>query len=65
MSDTKDCKCGKKMILKKTGIALDSMPPIYPRVWWCGGCGHQEDGPSERGRTQKERDMERWEEANT
>ena len=56
-------KCGKQMILTGTGITLTSYPPQYPQVWWCG-CGHQEPGPTLRGKTEEEVRREAWERAN-
>lgn len=62
--ETKLCKCGKKMILISTGVVLTSYPPIYPRNWWCGGCGNREPGPAERGETTEELNMRSWQKAN-
>ena len=56
-------KCGKWMILTGTGRVLTSYPPQYPQVWWCG-CGHQEQGPILRGKTDEEMRREEWERAN-
>lgn len=63
-TETKPCQCGKKMILISTGIVLTCYPPIYPRIWWCGGCGAKEEGTPVRGETVEGKNMRLWKEAN-
>lgn len=57
----KPCECGRKMVLERTGVVLDSYPAIYPTVYKCYGCGRIEDGPSIREKTQEQINRERWE----
>jgi ribosomal protein L37AE/L43A len=54
MTDTKPCPCGHKMIRRYAG---------YVSYWWCGGCGHTEDGGVEHGKTEDELAMAEWQEA--
>lgn len=64
MMETKDCECGKKMILVGTGIVLTSIPLQYPQEWWCGGCKRKEDGTTIIEKTFEQIIMDRWEQAN-
>ncbi len=61
---TKPCQCGKKMILRKTGMCLTTYPAQYPTYWFCAGCGTREEGPTLRDKTDLEIETEAWEEAN-
>lgn len=46
--EPKQCPaCGKKMLLRFTGVVLACYPPIRQRGWRCG-CGHREAGPDYR-----------------
>lgn len=36
-------RCGKKMVMKMSGVVYTSNPPQEDFVWWCG-CGHTEAG---------------------
>ncbi len=60
--ETKSCACGKRMILRRTGNALLSMPPQWVREWWCA-CGRTEPAEPERDLHPRNVLMKQWEEA--
>lgn len=64
-TDTKPCKCGKKMIKRFSGMVLMSNPPQYPWDWWCGGCGTHERGGVDvpATETEEQRAQKAWEAA--
>lgn len=41
---TKDCSCGKKMVLVLDGILQTRRKPRFPQHWYCR-CGEREEGP--------------------
>lgn len=61
-TDTRPCKCGKKMIKRYTGMVLMSNPPRYSFDWWCG-CGNTEVGGSDAPQMESEDERYRkiWE----
>ena len=62
--ETKKCfECGKNMIQKDTAMALLSMPPQYPWIWWCF-CGNTEEGGVRRGTSEADVNIEKWRQAN-
>lgn len=60
---TKQCKCGKKMILIDTGTVLISEPPKYKQHWWCK-CGHTEVGPIRKAYNIQDFNLDLWESIN-
>lgn len=62
--DTETCsKCGSNMIKDYHDIYMPSNPPQYPYDWRCG-CGFKKSGGVERGKSEDEKFMERWNDAN-
>ena len=62
--ETKNCVCGKKMIKRFSNFVYCTYPPQHPWKWWCGGCGREEEGGIEVGKTQEDVYREEWEKAN-
>ena len=63
---TKPCECGKNMILCNCmpGGMPGTYPRQYPMDWFCAGCSARTKGPTLRGKTYLEKDIEDWERAN-
>ena len=64
-NQTKQCTCGKLMILRFSGMTLAVYPAIHLTQWFCGGCGKTEIGPQIRDKTNEQIAMEEWEKANS
>lgn len=61
-TETKPCKCGKKMVKRYDSMVLMSMPPQYRYDWYCG-CGNVEHGGKDMG-TPLPTIHEQWKETN-
>ena len=56
-------KCGKSMIKRHRNSVYLTDPPQRPWYWWCGGCGHEEEGGVDSSMSQEELWHRIWEAA--